>query len=150
MKKRAFLVSYGILMLVLLTVLVFCYFNYEEGNKVCFDDWCYPVELADNQRERLKGLRGRNFLPENQGMLFVFDRLGTYSFWMKETLIPLDILWLNQNGEIVYIKENARPCSDNCEEIKPESQAQYVLEINAGEAQKYKLQPGSRATILLK
>lgn len=92
----------------------------------------------------------REFLSGNEGMLFVFEAAGIYPFWMKNTLIPLDILWLNQNGEVVYIKEKAMPCSDSCEEIDPKVEAEYVLEINVGEVQKHNFQLGSKGRVFLK
>lgn len=108
--------------------------------KVCFLDKCFNVELADSHEKREIGLMNRSYLRANDGMLFVFEEENYYSFWMKDTLISLDIIWVNSNQEIIYIKEKALPCNlfqnnfnqKECEIIIPNSKAKYVLEINAG------------------
>jgi hypothetical protein len=83
--------------------------------KVCFNNYCFKVEIADTPEKRRAGLMHRVSLPENQGMLFVFEKPGIYGFWMKNTLIPLDIIWLDENFKVVYIKENVQPClEENC------------------------------------
>ena len=66
-------------------------------------------------------------------MLFVFEKEDVYQFWMKDTLIPLDMIWIDEGGKIVFIKENAEPCeSEPCESFVPDGKAKYVLEINGG------------------
>ena len=88
------------------------------------------------------------FLDIDKGMLFIFPLEGIYSFWMKDTLIPLDIIWINTDYEVVYIKENALPCKNlfnekaslkktNCEIFIPDKEAKYVLEINSQLSRKY-------------
>ena len=63
----------------------------------------------------------------------MFETEGNYPFWMKNTLIPLDIIWINARNEIVFIAENAQPCKEDlCPNIDPEANAKYVLEINGG------------------
>ena len=79
-------------------------------------------------------------MPEDEGMLFIFEESGVYSFWMKNTLIPLDIIWLDEDKNIVFVKHNALPCkTEVCPSINPNASARYVLEINAGLAEKYEL-----------
>ena len=90
----------------------------------------------------------RESLDENEGMLFVFDREEKHSFWMKNTLIFLDIVWMNSAGEIVEISENTPPCvADSCPSYVPEEPAKYVLEISAGQTQKTSVRIGNRAII---
>ena len=80
-------------------------------------------------------------MPENEGMLFIFEKSGIYPFWMKNTLIPLDIIWLDENQNIVFIKKNALPCKeDPCPSINPNKTARYVLEINSGLVDKLNLE----------
>jgi|TARA_Y100000294_G_scaffold136039_2_gene128850 hypothetical protein len=88
------------------------------------------VEIADSFEERTKGLMFREFLDENSGMLFVFDDEDYLSFWMKNTLIPLDMIFISEDFEIVDIKY-AVPCEkDPCISYKSIKPAKYVLEVN--------------------
>jgi len=105
-----------------------------EIQKICFEENCFDVEVADSESERAKGLMNRTNLLEYKGMLFVFDFEGIYGVWMKDTLIPLDIIWINSNKEVVFIQENAQPCKEKCEIYKNNQKALYVLEMNAGKA----------------
>jgi uncharacterized membrane protein (UPF0127 family) len=103
------------------------------GNKVCAKGRCFFVELARTDEERRQGLMFRENLGNNQGMLFIFDEERHYPFWMKNTLIPLDIIWIDKNQKVVFMRENARPCTTTeCETIYPPHKALYVLEVNAG------------------
>ena len=117
--------------------------------RVCLNGFCYEVEVADNPTDRARGLMFRESLDENEGMLFVFDREEKHSFWMKNTLISLDIVWMNSAGEIVEISENTPPCvADSCPSYVPEEPAKYVLEISAGQTQKTSVRIGNRAIIV--
>ena len=88
------------------------------------------VELARTNQERQQGLMFRDQLCENCGMLFIFDNERSLSFWMKNTLIPLDMVFINSNLEIVDIL-HAVPCSeDPCKSYVPQENAAYVLETN--------------------
>jgi len=119
----------------------------EREERVCFEEDCFYVELAQTPEQRNRGLMFRNKLEENRGMLFVFDHEGVYSFWMKNTFIPLDIIWLNENKEVVYIEKNAQPClEDKCPSFKPDKEAKYVLEINGGMVDKIGLKLGDYLT----
>ena len=94
------------------------------------------AEIADNNDERAKGLMFREKLEENNGMIFIFEQENEIAFWMKNTLIPLDIIFIGKNFKIVDIK-NAVPCKqDPCQLYKPQKSAQYVLEVNSGFAEK--------------
>ena len=111
---------------------VFFLNNDEDINKVCFDDNCFVVEVVDTPAEREQGLMFREQLDRNNGMLFIFENQGNYPFWMKNTLVPLDMIWIDIDGKIVDIKE-ADPCeADPCPIIYPQGNAKYVLEINKG------------------
>lgn len=113
--------------------------------KVCFAEHCFDVELAESAQQRARGLMFRKELARDEGMLFVFPKEGKYSFWMKNTLIPLDIIWLDEQGRVVSIKEQAQPCSENvCEGIAPDKKAKYVLELNSGLAKEIGLAVGDK------
>lgn len=104
-------------------------------NQVCLEGKCFDVELAQTSKERMRGLQHREFLHESSGMLFIFKESGRHSFWMKNTLIPLDIIWLDHAKRIVHIEHNVPPCKiDNCPSYTSDKNASYVLEINAGKA----------------
>ena len=105
--------------------------------RVCFKEYCFDVQLAQNSAEKTKGLMSQKFLEQNKGMLFFFDKEAKYSFWMKNTLIPLDIIWINKDNKIVFISENNQPCKQFfCPLIKPTENAKYVLELNSGVVRK--------------
>lgn len=100
-------------------------------NNICFTDNCFDLEIADSDEERQQWLMYREVLSNQSGMLFVFDNEGIYPFWMKNTKIPLDIIWIDKNNIIVDIY-TAQPCKeDPCQSYKPSWSGLYVLEINA-------------------
>lgn len=99
------------------------------------------VDLALTAGERARGLSGRIGLGENDGMLFVFDSEGIYPFWMKDMNFPIDIIWINKNLRVIYVKENATPASYP-ESFSPGEKALYVLEVPAGFSEKNGLKLG--------
>ena len=94
----------------------------------------YHVEVAKTDEEQAMGLMNRLDLKNNGGMLFLFDYEKKASFWMKNTFIPLDIIFINKNGSINRIYKNTKPKS--LKRIKSKGEVLAVLEINAGEANK--------------
>jgi uncharacterized membrane protein (UPF0127 family) len=91
------------------------------------------VEIADTDSERKTGLMNRQELTRSTGMLFKFD--GPHDagcFWMKDTFVPLDMVWLDASKKVIYVHENATPLSETS--ICPPSNGAYVVEVNAGEA----------------
>ena len=102
------------------------------------------AEVVDSDLTRQRGLMFRERLSENGGMLFVFDKLARYSFWMKNMLIPLDIIWIGQDKTIVDITKNALPCEKDCASIIPAALSQYVLEVNSGFADKNQFKVGDK------
>jgi uncharacterized protein len=103
-------------------------------SSICFGVQCLTVEIADTYKSRRQGLMFRENLPSGSGMLFVFEEEGTYGFWMKNTYMPLDIIWMNKEKEVVFIKRSAQPCMENsCSPIYPDEPALYALEVNAAE-----------------
>lgn len=90
---------------------------------------------------------GRNELGENQGMLFIYDKESIYPFWMKDTLIPLDMIWLDKDMKVVEIQENALPCRrDPCDIYMPVNKAQYILEVYGGWTHRHNLNIGDTIT----
>jgi len=106
--------------------------NNAQQTQVCIKDNCFRVELAITPAEHARGLMFREHLDEDKGMLFIFENEGRHAFWMKNTLIPLDIIWIDENKEVVFISGNAQPCKEGfCPAITPSKDAKYVLELNA-------------------
>jgi uncharacterized membrane protein (UPF0127 family) len=96
------------------------------------------------------GLMFRPSLPEDQGMLFVFEELDFHGIWMKNCKFPIDILWLDEEGRVVHLAESVPPCrADPCPVYQPLRKAAYVVELNAGQARREKVVLGSRLTFQL-
>jgi len=100
------------------------------------------IELAQNESQRQLGLMYRDTLAENQGMLFIFDNEEVRAFWMKNTILSLDMIFVNTRNEIVTIHKYTTPYSEETyESTKP---AKYVIEVNAGYTDKQKISVGDR------
>jgi len=134
-----------ILILVLITAFSAAGCKASNDNLVCFKNSCFHVQIAESENERSHGLMFKDSLPANQGMLFIFEQEEFHPFWMKNMSIPLDIIWLNNNKEAVFINANTPPCKDEpCQVINPDTEAKYVLEINAGLAERIGLKLGDK------
>jgi len=100
--------------------------------RLCYEDRCFQIEIADEDAERKQGLMYRESLPSQNGMLFVFEQENVHSFWMKNTRIPLDMIRIDSDGKVIDI-QTAEPCThDPCQTYVPSWAGRYVLEINAG------------------
>jgi uncharacterized protein len=120
-----------------------------EMSRVCFEEACFDVEIADTTYKQQRGLMNRESLEKNKGMLFVFEKENIHKFWMKNTLIPLDMIWIDGNRKIIYIQKNAQPCkAEPCEIFGPDENAKYVLEINGGLAENIELEIGDEMRIM--
>ncbi len=101
------------------------------------------AELADTLQKRSQGLMFRERLAPDAGMLFRFEHAGQWSFWMKNTTVALDILWIGPDKRIVDIKEHVQPCrQDPCPDYTPSMAALYALELPAGSVKREKLAKG--------
>lgn len=99
-----------------------------EKIKISIEDKEYTVEVAKTQEEKSKGLQGKKSLGKNEGMLFIYDKPQTVGFWMDETEIPLDIIFINEDEEVISVYKG-KPFS---KEIAEEDNVKYVLEVNQG------------------
>ncbi|MFO7793708.1 MAG: DUF192 domain-containing protein [Candidatus Nanohaloarchaea archaeon] len=122
----------------------------EDRAEIIFENHSFDVEIADTPEEREKGLMNRENVGENEGMLFVYEEEDYRSFWMKNTFIPLDIIFLDSNLEVINIeKANPEPntSDDNLQRYRSESPAQYVLEINQNRSEEIGLEKGSEMSL---
>lgn len=107
------------------------------------DGFAYSVEIANTDDLRAQGLMYRDQLKPATGMIFFFAEDGVYPFWMKNTMIPLDMIWIDANKRVAHVKSDVPPCKiENCPSYDPGVPARYVLELAAGEAAKHRLKAG--------
>ena len=105
----------------------------------------FHVEIAANDAERARGLMFRDALPAGHGMLFIHERQEPQAYWMKNTRIPLDILYFDNARKLVSQQRDVPPCSlgDACPPYPSDAPARFVLELNAGEAARLQLDDGA-------
>ena len=102
------------------------------------------VKIADTDETRTKGLMFVESLDNYKGMLFVFDDEAKRTFWTKNTLIPLDMIFVAANGTVVGVVEDAKPCNENpCQTYSVNAASRYVVEANAGFARENKIAEGT-------
>ncbi len=102
------------------------------------------AEVADTPETRERGLMFRDHLPKGGALLFIFEKAGPYTFWMKNCKFPIDIIWMDENKKIIHIAKDTPPCtSDPCPTYGPkQKKALYVLEVAAGFSKKENLRLG--------
>lgn len=94
--------------------------------KITIGNKSYNVSIAKNEEDQIKGLQGVHTLPEDEGVLFVFEESGDVGFWMKDTLIPLDIIYINDDDEVIAVEQG----TPGDETILEHPDVKYVLEVN--------------------
>jgi len=141
---------FTVFLLAIIIILILCHSG--KQSQACFKEHCFNIELAVTDEERNRGLMFREYLAFNEAMLFIFPEEREYPFWMKNTLIPLDIIWINQEKEVVFIIENLQPCEDEypCPLVRPDKNAKYVLEVNEGIVEKIGLEVGDKILLFVK
>jgi uncharacterized membrane protein (UPF0127 family) len=102
------------------------------------------IEIADSDFERTRGLMNRRSLPDNAGMLFIFEQSEPLSFWMRNTYIPLDIIFADEKKQVIKISKKTEPLSYNA--IRSIKNAKYVVEVNAGFCDKHGITIGDWLT----
>lgn len=106
----------------------------------------FEIEVVATPEARARGLSGRRDVPERYGMLFVFSSADRYGFWMKDMYVPIDIIWLREDGTIIGIEEALSPSSYPASVYSPEP-VRFVLETKAGEARKSGWDVGTKLDI---
>lgn len=107
-------------------------------------DKTFKLSVAKNEEEKQIGLSKHEELEEDQGMVFVFDKLSNYSFWMKDMKFPIDILYIRGDKIVTIYKDQKPEDSGNPPVLTPKEEADKVLEINAGLSDKYKFTEGDK------
>ena len=145
---RNFILTYGVTAVLLaLVVLTFVRF-FGPGNGVTTlqaGRHGYQLSIVTTAHDQQKGLGGRASMPEDSGMLFVFPAEAPRCFWMKDMRFPLDIIWLSKQKQVVYVQSEVSPATypdDFC----PPQGAQYVIELNSGEAARAGITVGEKLT----
>ncbi len=159
-KLNPLFVKIGIVTIALIVVLVFVlnncqdettdvhYYKFKKEGELTFVDSVenpiikIDIEIADNDYERQLGLMNRQSMEEMQGMLFIFPQQEYQSFWMRNTLFSLDMLFINSNKEIVTIHKNTTPLSE--QSYPSTAPALYVLEVNAGFCDRHNIKLGDK------
>jgi len=134
----------------LLCVLIFaaCTACASGGSSVELGGKHFKVEIAETSEEQALGLMFRDSMPADQGMLFIFPNEAPRSFWMKNTRIPLDIIYFDKDLKMVSISADTPPCRVNrCPSYPSKAPAKYVLELNAGTVSELGVGVGDRLTV---
>lgn len=151
MNKR--FIYYCLSLVLVLSLIVYFYFYSEQTpptaqSKVRIGNVELTVDIADTPQLTAQGLSGREELPEEHGMFFIFPSSGIRSFWMKDMRFPIDIVWMDSSFRVVHITRNARPESFP-ETYAPDVPIQYVLEISAGAAEQHGIDVGDVAALTM-
>ncbi len=132
-------------------ILFFCFFYYKKTTPAPVNGFSIGgvyvnIDKVDTEEKRMRGLSGRDALSPDSGLFFVFEKPEIVSIWMKDMKFPIDIIWIDENLHVIYIKEKATPESFP-EIFNPPSEAMYVLEVNAGFVEKNKIEVGDRVVL---
>lgn len=117
------------------------------------DETVLEVQVADTEPRRIRGLMFQDQLPYDQGMIFVFNESGVYSLWMLNMQFSLDMIWFDENGDIVHIEKNIPPCKTPieimaCQSIVPSGEAKYILEVSSGFIDQFNITKDSKLDII--
>jgi len=117
------------------------------SNTIKLDDTLVDVRIADTDVKRNRGLMFEEQIPYDQGMLFIYEESGDYSFWMYNVKFALDIIWFDDKGNVVHLKQNVPPCTaepEHCTVYDPGAEALYVFETTAGFVEKFGITDSSK------
>lgn len=151
MKKKLIFFILVILIILLLIILALFIINKNNTkNQVIFENNIKLfVEISKTQKQWETGLMFRKNLDKNKAMLFISDNEKIRNFWMKNTLIPLDMIFIDKNLNIINIIENAQPCTkEPCQAYSSSKPAKYVIETNAGFAKENNITQGQKISII--
>ena len=117
------------------------------------DDKVIEVQIADTEPRRTRGLMFQDQMPYSQGMIFVFSEPDVYSLWMLNMQFALDMIWFDENGNVVHIEQDIPPCKSApeimaCQSIIPSGEAKYILEVTAGFVKEFGITTESKLEII--
>ena len=117
------------------------------------DETVLEVQVADTEPRRVRGLMFQDQLPYDKGMIFVFNESGVYSLWMLNMQFSLDMIWFDEDGNIVHIEKNIPPCKTPTEimayqSIIPSGEAKYILEVSSGFIDQFNITKDSKLDII--
>jgi uncharacterized membrane protein (UPF0127 family) len=120
---------------------------------ILIDDIPLEVQIADTEPRRVRGLMFQDPLPNDQGMIFVFDSPGMYSLWMLNMQFSLDMMWFDENGNLVHLEKNVPPCKAvleiaTCQSIVPNAESLYVIEVTSGFIERHQINSDSKLTVI--
>jgi len=143
LKNRKFLIYFAIFLVILTTIYVVYKKNQIKMTvkPVRIDNTIIISEIAETEKEQIKGLSDRKSLGEYAGMLFVFDKEDKHNIWMKDMNFSIDIAWLDKNKKIIYIMQNVSP-DTYPQSFSSPTNSLYVLETNAGFFEKRNIEVG--------
>ncbi len=127
-QKKIFII--GSFFIIFLLIAVFTWHS-PRYPQIILNGKAFSVEVADTQVAQVRGLSGHKPLTPDEGMLFVFPKAGNYGFWMKDMTFPLDIIWFDSDFKVVHIEKVITP-ETYPKIFYPDTDSQYVLEVNAG------------------
>ncbi len=143
MNRKILTISF---LIITLTWIFFQVFYFEKETVVSFSNISFNVEIAESEKEKEKGLSGREFLNEKEGLLFSYNSEDYHGVWMKEMLFPIDVIWIDKDLIVVDIKENVYP-ETYPEIFYSEKPSMYILEINSGLVKKHEIEVSDKVKL---
>jgi len=138
-KRGTLLILTGV---VILALAIYGFYFMKKTEIIKINNKVIKVEIADNDMKRAMGFSGRENLPENQGMFFVYEKSDYYSYWMKDMKFPLDFIWI-EKGKVVGLTENVSTSNyPPPKHLVPQEKVNAVLEVNAGFIKKNNIKVG--------
>lgn len=132
--RTTIILAIGLVMILIGLIVMYGLQNFQQTTQVRLGSGVYALRLADTEDERVLGLSGTEKLTPNGGLLMVYDSSDQHGIWMKDMNYPLDIVWLDENKEVVYVIEDAQPENPVETVYQPQKPALYVIELPAGSA----------------
>lgn len=144
MPRPKIILIVSVIIILIISILIWPKKQNDDENYLIFGDTKVTVELADSELERQRGLSGRQNLAPDNGLLFIFPNPNIYGFWMKEMHFAIDIIWLDNNWQVIGVSQNISP-STYPNSFYPPVPVKYVLEVNAGWAAQNNIATGTKA-----
>ena len=145
-RPATFLIIVGLVVLFAVCVALFIAPYFKPTTEVRLGNGVYHLWIADNETERIKGLSGVEQLQQHGGLLMDFQTDNTWGIWMKDMKIPLDIIWLSKDKEVLHIEKDVDPNLGVSKVFMPVQPTRYVIELPAGTVEKDEIERGMSAS----